>query len=75
MNELANLTILFICHLPFRFSEMARHRIRLWQMIGECGGFADFNAEANGKWSLSLSFFPLDESDKLEGLKNFSKLN
>jgi len=25
--------------------------------------------------SLFLSLFPLDESDKLEGLKNFSKLN
>jgi hypothetical protein len=39
----------FIRQLPFRFSEMARHRIRLWRMKGECGVFAN-SLKRIGKW-------------------------
>jgi hypothetical protein len=28
---------------------MARHRIRLWRMMGECSGFA-ISLKQNGKW-------------------------
>jgi hypothetical protein len=38
-----------IRQLPFRFSEMARHRIRLWRMKGECGVFAN-SLKRIGKW-------------------------
>jgi len=43
---------LCIRQLPFRFSEMARHRIRLWRMKGECGVFAN-SLKRIGKWKMA----------------------